>query len=339
MCVTQGRWIAFPPSYLKFDMSKKKNQRRTKRSSQPEVVEIGPRVFVQKMGNWEMIRSDRNQEQQAALISSLKQFVVDFPLKTKEKIAILEKLLARHNSFELLANLMLVELSINPETYKEPTHHHKDSMVEYAALLCLKHPFSNAGLPFSGDYYQEIVDLLNDITQTTTNYYLFEGVGDEVQPTKLDELHRETITHELMVRSPGYPHHMAETLLALFKPFDSWLLGKFGFTISDALAVERALHDLTNKRFFSKKNELRDLEVEMRAAFNDYLKHGTLVEEKYRSLFERLREVPIRNAKNIIHNLLGMKLFQNLGDTLTFTIQDFGETSGLTADKQPSLKR
>lgn len=53
----------------------------------------------------------------------------------------LEKLLEEYDSFDIIANLSFMNLSADPETYKEYAHEGLQAYVEYITLLCLKKPF------------------------------------------------------------------------------------------------------------------------------------------------------------------------------------------------------
>jgi hypothetical protein len=317
-------------------MAKKKNKQKAGQKISSEPVEIGPGISAQNFGRWDIIQSSRTPEEQANLINALKEFSEKFPSQMSEKVKAVENLIARHNSFDFLANLMLVELSINPETYKEPTHKHQDALVEYAALLCLKRPFSSADTPFVGNFYQEVMEGLEEIVEKTIQYYLLENIGSATQPTRLDDLHRETIVSELMIRSPGYPHHLGELLILLFEPFDVWFFDALGFVIKDLLAIERAVHELINAKFFDGRKSIRELESQLRAEYMEFLKTGITPVENHRTLFEKLRALPAGQAKEAIFNLHAITFFSRLGTTLTFSAQELSQASGIAIDRVAS---
>ena len=122
-----------------------------------------------------------------------------------EKVKAMENLIARHNSFDFLANLMLVELSINPETYKEPTHEHQMLCWSMRRCYALNDRFLLLIRRFVGNFYQEVMEGLEEIVEKTIQYYLLENIGSTTQPTRLDDLYRETIISEffLMILKSG----------------------------------------------------------------------------------------------------------------------------------------
>jgi hypothetical protein len=116
-------------------MAKKKNKNKAKQKTSAGPMEIGPGIVTQNFGRWDVIQSNRTPEEQAALMEATKEFRRNFPKQMAEKVSELEGLPAKHNSFELLANLTLGRLFINPETYKEPTHPRLKNADRQAALL------------------------------------------------------------------------------------------------------------------------------------------------------------------------------------------------------------
>ena len=89
-------------------------------------------------------------------------FTVDFMEATADKVKMvrwreemldwlhdqhecLEGLLLQHDPFDMLGNLVMVEIAHNPETYKETEHEGLAAVVEYIALMYLGHPHSTGG--------------------------------------------------------------------------------------------------------------------------------------------------------------------------------------------------
>ncbi len=130
-----------------------------------------------------------------------------------DEAAKLEALLLQYNAFDLIGNLTLTQLFINPEKDTVAGHHGLPAIVEYATLLYLKHPF-NVGsmLPIGQVPLEEIDKTARAIHLTTGLYYGSDRrstlVGEERDT--LDSLRYRTMTHELSVRSPGYEHHQRD---------------------------------------------------------------------------------------------------------------------------------
>ena len=220
-------------------------------------------------------------------MGAAKEFRRDFPKQIAEKVAELEGWLRKHNSFDVLATLTALELYIDPETYKEPTHEHGDALVEYASQLCLKSTFSSGTEPFVNKAYQDVVERLREIIEMTILYYGLEGADEPTDAPRLDELHRETVIAELLIRNPGYPHHLDESLFSLFQPFDAWLLNSVGFTVTDLLSIEKSVRKLTNTRFNERRNTAKALEKEFNSEFEEFKRSQHARSDLYRMVTSR----------------------------------------------------
>jgi hypothetical protein len=191
----------------------------------------------------------------------------------RDESAKLEALLLQYNAFDLIGNLTLTQLFINPNKDTVASHHGLPAIVEYATLLYLKHPF-NAGsmLPIGQVPLEEIDKTTRAIHLTTGLYYGSDRrstlVGEERDT--LDSLRYRTMTHELSVRSPGYEHHQRETLAGLFEPSGEWMVENLGFNVTDVFAVEDAIQAITSRKILARFEEGREaiskLKSEVRAA-------------------------------------------------------------------------
>lgn len=191
----------------------------------------------------------------------------------RDKTAKLEALLLRYNSFDLIGNLTLTQLFINPNKDTVASHHGLPAIVEFATLLYLKHPF-NVGsmLPIGHVPLDEIDETTRAIHFTTGLYYGSDRrstlVGEERDT--LDSLRYRTMTYELSVRSPAYEHHQRETLAGLFEPSTEWMVENLGFRVTDVFTVEDAIQTITSRKILARLKEGREaiseLKSEVRAA-------------------------------------------------------------------------
>jgi hypothetical protein len=165
----------------------------------------------------------------------------------------LEALLLRHDPFDMLGNLIMVEVAHNPETYKETEHEGLAAVVEYIALVYLGHPYSlgHAELPLglNGHDILEASARAKRILQGISHYYASEGalVEDRESEKNLDFFRYKTISHEMFVRNPTYPHHQRLHLERLFAPLSQWLIEHIGFCVADVLCIEDAIKDVWAK--------------------------------------------------------------------------------------------
>jgi hypothetical protein len=241
----------------------------------------------------------------------------------------LEEILLQYNSFDLIANLTITQLALNPETYKESTHHGLAFVVEYATLLYLKHPF-NEGRTFAIGQVplEEIDNRIRSVHLATSLYYGFDKLPATVEgaPDARDSLGFRTMSSEMTVRSPGYEHHHREQLQVLFDPVKDWMLGKIGFSSEDVNKVEDASGRVTHSKLLArvkegKKNQasiLRDLQRARR-------KQGS-PEQDY--VIGELRKLSPKHAKEQLKNLLIGWVCSFAGTAYSFTVDELaGETS------------
>ena len=143
----------------------------------------------------------------------------------------------------------------DPETYRESETEHLDIELEYATWLLLQLPGPVSGSEWvDGHQLKTLVDDLRNLVQTVL---LYHSVGTSKTSGTLDGLARKTRIHEIAVRSPGYQHHLIELLRSLFGPFESELQATCGFTVDEAIAASRTIHEYVNESIMSLVEEGR----------------------------------------------------------------------------------
>ena len=101
---------------------------------------------MRQVGRHIIMNTHRSPEEHKSLMADLRELRASLPETLRQEVKQLEELLLKYNSFDLLANLMFLEVFIDPETYKEYSHEGMQVVVEYAALLYLKHSWLFADL-------------------------------------------------------------------------------------------------------------------------------------------------------------------------------------------------
>jgi hypothetical protein len=97
---------------------------------------------MRQVGRHIIMNTHRSPEEHKRLMADLRESRVSLPETLRQEVKELEALLLKYNSFDLLANMMFLEVFTDPETYKEYSYEGMQVVVEYAALLSLKHPFN-----------------------------------------------------------------------------------------------------------------------------------------------------------------------------------------------------
>ena len=296
---------------------------------------IGPGVYSQIFGRWEVIRSKRTPEEQAQLMAKLKSFRQDFPWQAAKKVSELEKIITNYNSFELLAALTAEYLFYNAETYKETRQKHGDALVEFATLLCLKKPFNQGSEPPYGSDFDRLAEGLKEVVLDTMSFYNLEFLDDRFNDP-LKNLQCATKTSELIVRNPGYHHHLVEMLASLFEPFGDYLEKEFGFDIGDIIKVESSLHSLILDRFHNSRTTFKQLEAGLIAKFYNFRQNG-LVSEPHKALFLRLADFSDQKAEEVLSGMHAALFIKSLGKALSYTPTDLGSVSGLPPNRVEAI--
>jgi hypothetical protein len=254
----------------------------------------------------------------------------------REQANELEAILLRYNSFDMLANLMITQLSNDPEKYKETTHMGLAAFVEYAALLYLKHPFNPGEIHvIDGPILDQIEAKMLGIFTTLNFYWAAEARADaeDGQMAALDSFRYHTISNELVVRTPGYSHHQTERLRALFEPVREDLLGSLGFGVEDILSVESAIEEITSRRFIASKEETlgaeQELLGELRAAYA-----GKSVQGPNEEYIRQLKTLRSKQAKRHIRNSLTVWAMSFTGTKVySFNAGEIAAETGLPPER------
>ena len=107
------------------------------------------------------------------------------------------------------------------------------------ASLQLPGPISNLDW-IDGHELETLVDDIDDLVRSVTFYYA--GGGRSGIKTS-NSLASKTRIHDLVVRNPGYQHHLIQLLGILFERFDAELKTAVGFTVDEAIAMSQAISD------------------------------------------------------------------------------------------------
>ncbi|MGO8928195.1 MAG: hypothetical protein ACLQU3_15100 [Limisphaerales bacterium] len=290
-------------------------------------------MTVERAGDVTMLRSKRTPEEQSAVVGGLLEFQRRFEAEAPARVAGLEALFAKFDTFDLLGPLML-ELFHDPETYEEEHHTDEDAMVEYAALLCLKGPYTSGTGASVAEAYPEIRRRLSSLI---TQMMIFNGTKGIENPDPvrdpLSDLQRKSYINELFVRNPGYPQHGAEVLKALFGHFDTWFTDNLGFTANDLIKIDFAVMKVVSRQFHEGRNAAK---ADCAKAWEQYQSFRNAVrtkEEVASPLFERLHSLPSKEAKNALNSIYAAGFCSHLGPVFSFTADDLAGESGIPIER------
>ena len=170
----------------------------------------------------------------------------------KERVAEVEAILLDYDAFDFIANFTLREMGRDPETYTEPTHDGMAPIVEYVALLFLKHPYNySKKMVIEPKVLPEVRERLSQIIASLQFAHGMMGplLAQTEQEKALETLSYRAFAQETLVRSPGYHHHEKQNLTALFAPFAEWMKTSLGFELNDIFRVEEAFSKIAMAGF------------------------------------------------------------------------------------------
>lgn len=251
----------------------------------------------------------------------------------KQEAAELENLILQYNSFDLIANLMVTQLPIDYETYDNSTHSGLAAIVEYVALLFLKHPFNKGQEIAIGQVpLQEIDNKVRSIHLMTGFYYGHDKMASfkDGEAGAFNSLRYRLMSSEMTIRSPGYDHHQREILLSLFTLFDDWLTDKLGFTALDILKIEDTIPLITGRRLSARYKEAERAEESLLRDVQRFRRKRYYNSSYDMETLQEFAKLPKKIAKTQIKNSSIGWLFSFLGTAcFSFNAEEIATESNL----------
>lgn len=152
--------------------------------------------------------------------------------------------MAPYDAFDIVANMLLYNAPIDPETYRESEHTGQIANVEYAASLCLRRPdrrgTTNDRDPGAlGSHMETWNREIKRLLRLRGLGHMASLAGDKGE---LADVRYEQFERELIVRNPAYEWQEKAHLRGLFRATDvkSDLRRLVGFRIDDGLLLADA---------------------------------------------------------------------------------------------------
>ena len=299
------------------------------------VNELGLRI--ERHGRFIYMENSRTPEEQEALMERLLNVKNTLPESIRQKAIELESTLSKYNSFDIVANLCFANLLIDPDIYKEYLHEGRSAYVEYVALLCLKHPYSEGEdklRVIDGVVAQVIQDKVKEIFTDTMWLTIARSVNGG-QTEDFTEIQYAIRSYELAVRNPAYLGHLQFIVEGLFDPFKDTLLQTIGFTASDAIKLSDAIAQLMPSKLVVKVEQAKKQGVDLINMVRDY-KKGLPVDfnsDNERKIVEDLARLKYKERVKRIENMSMAYAFAALGDVCSFTIQELASFTKIAEER------
>lgn len=302
-----------------------------RRGKKRDIVE-GPGFRMERVGKVIITDTHRTEEEHREIVRRLAELHKSLPQTIKNDAKELEVLISKFNSFDIIANVTFMNMVTDPETYKEYSHGGMQAYVEYVTLLCLKHPFSQGETRLiEGPDLEDIQSRTREIFDKTVWYYgsEFADPNNLEPPSRLEQFRTDMITNQLLVRNPGYFHHLEEVLRDLFsdRTIAQWMHKKLGFTIDQAIAYVHAIQEMMTSRLWERRDRSREEEKRLRAEARLYRKGKWKEGEWSEELLSVLAGLSEKKMLKHIRSIIAGWTFFTLGETYSFSAEDLAETA------------
>lgn len=295
--------------------------------------------FIGRKGRFLLMKNERTEEEHKALIKRLAASRDELAATVDQKVLELTALLRRFHPFELLVHVAFRNAIHNVETYAEYKHDGRVAFVEYASLLYYCQPASELNWESTdvvdGPVIEEVQSKIEELFHLTMWQFATGWITkpDEVtEPSALDELKFNTLTHSLIVRYPAYGHHLQELLEELFKPIEEVLRKSVGFAASDAIKLYNAIAEEISTRLISRRRLALHTETALTKAVEKYRKRKVFTKGVPREMILELAKMTPRESKRGLQNFSAAMTFVGMHEIATFTVDELIQLTGLSAD-------
>lgn len=288
-------------------MGRKSRLKRERRQHRAGGVEVLPGIWAKQEGRRILWENKQTKKQWHEWREKLKGSSDVLAAEISEQVVELQRRLRELPTLQLLAQLASVVILYDPEKYKEPETVHPLITVEYPTWLALLEPTptrSNHVYVIKGPELDDVLMRIRKLLNQVTWYFISRGLPAKGEkPSAIQEVQFFTRLYEMGVRSPGYHHHLTGVLRELLTPFDKDLRDLVGFTIEEAVRLEKALGEMMSDAFDVYREEVKSAEAELLDKVKDFSGRGIVSEGVPESLLEDLSRLSLGERNTVVRNL------------------------------------
>lgn len=294
--------------------------------------QYGP-LFIGRKGRYIFMENRSTEEEFKQSLKKSAGWHLKLPEVIESNAQKLEELISQFNPLDIIANLAFLNLFTDLETYKEYSFKGKQPYVEYCTLLCLKKPYEEGNrFRIPGKEVEDIQKLIEKVFMDTFWYYGTEHIDPKRPnpPTPLETLRFETVTRSLMIRNPGYYHHLEDLLKDLFgiNLVKNWTIKNLGFDIKTAIKSSNAIIKLMEERLLERRKKAWQEKTKILNELENYKKTSKIKDIKYKQIVEKLSRFNLKSQTKQIDTLLVAWIFFVFGNTFTFRADDLAQKVG-----------
>lgn len=289
-----------------------------------------PRVPAQSQPNEE--RNVASEEERKAFLADIVRQAKSFKTDIENQVVELETILSDYDPFDIIGHVWMANAIHNPNTYKEYAHHGNDAHTEYAALLYLTRPYHESTERLVPG---PIIEVINNKIDNLFRLVVMNLTLGDIDPERTDppdplmELRWNTLNRSILVRYPGYRHHLEYALRGILLPLDNQIERILGFTTEDALAAISGISMMLSRRINERRDQARE---GLKGQLHD-LKHyrkknraeGSGLDQ---DVLQQLARLKPSDAKRQLLSAAAAWTFFAFGETLLFTSAELASETG-----------
>lgn len=310
-----------------------------------ENIILGPGFVLVNEGD-RVVRHnlDLTHEQRREMLQPIVDRLPEAEAEIAQEVEDLSAILTERNPLSLIASMWLANAITDPDSYAEHSHQGNDAFTEYVATLALTQPFDRGeheGLaPHTPEQLSELQDRVKALFASMMALHGAKSIDldDDDAQSPLAWLRFKTLVAQTATRYSAYPIHLDRMLRGVLEPLDEMLLGVFGFSGTDAMALCAAVEAVTERKLNEHLGRVDHARRDLLANVEAYETDGT-VAPPYEEAFYQAGAALAPEAR--VEPAMRMLLpwaYTFIGDGLVFTAAELAAEAS-TEEAEVSLER
>jgi hypothetical protein len=245
--------------------------------------------------------------------------------------------LAHYDAFDVLANLWLLNVPKDPETYREWDEEGVLAVVEIVASMMIEREHRAGEAPqalLTGETITQAQDLAKTLLTVKALSAMVSTSEPGTAPTPLEDIRARALAHRIGVRGPAYDWQERATFMDLcddpsIKPD---VLTACGLAAVTATALVDAVDEIGLQKLQDKVLEARETADKIIADVERAAKGLDVQDPRSKGIAQNLQHLPADEVAGRIHNAAIAWVGAGLGSALSFTSTDLAAR----ADCDPS---
>jgi hypothetical protein len=250
-----------------------------------------------------------------------------WPEQLKQLRSELKSTLAEHDAFDVIANLWLLNVPKDPETYREWEDDGILAAVELAASVLVERP-SRAGSgprrPISADLMLRVQEQLKSLLMLIAFVAMDSATSGGTEPGPIEEIQARAKAFRVGVRGPSYEWQERQTIEDLFDgtTVRADVVAATGLSAQSCLTLVDAGSTIGLTRLRARAVEARAMTATLIADIDRVRRGLEPVDPRSREIAENIGDQDSDEAAFRLHNVAISWVAYGLGDTMSFTAEE-----------------